>query len=165
MSELPKRKNIRYKGYDYSNPGAYFITICTRDMEHIFGVVVDGIMLLNPKGKAAEQELNNMTNHYGDDVEIVNSVVMPNHIHLIICIYDKLISTKDAPENKHPKIGTIVGRYKTNVTKILGFSPWQDRFNDRCIRDMTEYNYKMVYIENNPRKWWERVSRGEEPEI
>jgi len=148
MAELPQRKIIRLRGYDYALAGAYFITICIEDKKHIFGKVIHEKMQLSPQGEVADNEIRKMSSYY-DDVEIVNHVVMPNHIHMLIVIYDNLFEKKE-----HPKIGTIVGRYKTNVTKILGFSYWQDRFNDRIVRTTRAFNNYIVYMDNNPKNWY-----------
>jgi len=159
MADFSERKSYRYKGYDYSKAGAYFITICTQDKEYKFGNVVDGTMYTNEIGKIVTQEIHRIPSYY-EDVEIANSVVMPNHIHMIIVIYDDIYSQKE-----HPKIGAIVGRYKAIVTKILGDSPWQDRFHDRIIRSKREFDYKVGYIEDNPKKWSENITFGIDPEI
>jgi len=79
------RRSIRLKGYDYRQPGAYFVTICTQDRACLFGEVVDGEMRLNDAGRMVERwwrELNRKFPHIRTDV----FVVMPNHIHGIIVI-------------------------------------------------------------------------------
>ena len=51
---MEKRKNLRLKGYDYSQSGGYFVTICTQDRECLFGKVIDEKMEINEAGKAIE---------------------------------------------------------------------------------------------------------------
>ncbi len=83
--EIHHRRSIRLKGYDYSQAGAYFITICTHDRECIFGEIRDGQMHLNEIGKIVEAEWLK-TAEIRDNVEMDAFVVMPNHVHGIIII-------------------------------------------------------------------------------
>ncbi len=79
------RRSIRMKGYDYSQPGAYFVTICTHGKQSLFGKIVDGEMKLNDFGKVVEFTWNDLVNHV-DGIELGPFVIMPNHIHAIIHI-------------------------------------------------------------------------------
>lgn len=79
------RRSIRLKGYDYAQPGAYFVTIVTYQRECLFGEIVDGEMRLNEYGKIVQKWWNEIPNHF-PNVEIVVFVIMPNHIHGIILI-------------------------------------------------------------------------------
>ena len=98
MVELPKGKNNRLPGYDYSMNGAYFVTICAKDRHEIFGEVVVGARLASPVshenlvhinltkcGVIAEQEIRKISDHYSC-VNIDCYVIMPNHIHAIVII-------------------------------------------------------------------------------
>ncbi len=91
-SKLPKRKNIRLKGYDYSNEGCYFITICTENRKNLLSSVVGGDdlgapkeIILKPYGKIAEKYILSMEQAY-DAISVENYIIMPNHIHLLILI-------------------------------------------------------------------------------
>ena len=79
------RRSIRMKGYDYSQPGAYFITICTYQNHSLFGKIVDGEMQLNDLGRVTQFTWNDLVNHV-DNIELGPFVIMPNHIHAIIHI-------------------------------------------------------------------------------
>ncbi len=83
------RRSIRLKGYDYTQPGAYFITLCTQNREHLFGTVIEGEMRLNAWGKIAREEWFTTARLRPyvrlDEREFV---VMPNHVHGIIWIVD-----------------------------------------------------------------------------
>jgi REP element-mobilizing transposase RayT len=79
------RRSIRLKGYDYAQPGAYFVTIVTYQRECLFGEIVDGEMQLNEYGKIVQKWWNEIPNHF-PNVEIVVFVIMPNHVHGIILI-------------------------------------------------------------------------------
>ena len=79
------RRSIRLKGYDYTRPGAYFITVCTKDRASLFGQVVDDEMRLNELGKIVCNTWNDLPNHVSH-IELDAFVVMPNHVHGIIVI-------------------------------------------------------------------------------
>jgi REP element-mobilizing transposase RayT len=78
----------RLKNYDYSSPGAYFVTLCTKRKGNIFGEVVDGIVNLNEYGLIARKFWLEIPEHY-NNVEIDAFVVMPDHVHGIIVILEK----------------------------------------------------------------------------
>ncbi len=80
-------ESARLPHWDYANPGMYFITICTKNFQHWFGDVVDGNMILNEMGGAANSYWEEIPDHF-DNVELDEYVVMPNHVHGIICITD-----------------------------------------------------------------------------
>lgn len=87
ISDLHHRRSIRLKEYDYSQPGAYFITICTHQREHRFGEVVNGVMQLNEFGQIAQEEWMKTALIRGE-IELGEFVIMPNHFHGIIWIVD-----------------------------------------------------------------------------
>jgi len=81
---MKQRKNsLRLSNYDYSLPGAYFITICTQNRLHLFGHISNGEMVLNDYGKVVKDVWKNLPNHY-QNMECGQFVVMPNHIHGIM---------------------------------------------------------------------------------
>ena len=82
------RRSIRLPGYEYSRPGAYFITVCTRGRQCILGDVVDGEMSLNKAGRAVRAAWRDLPNHY-PHIELDAFVVMPNHVHAIIVLVDE----------------------------------------------------------------------------
>ena len=77
------RRSIRLKGYDYSKAGLYFITICVKDRECLFGEIVDGKMVSNDAGKIAEECWLEIPKHFPDSV-FHEHIVMPNHVHGIV---------------------------------------------------------------------------------
>ena len=87
--QIHHRRSIRLQGYDYSQNGAYFITLCTHNRECLFGQIQNGQMILNEYGKMVEQCWNNLSNHY-DNIELDAYVIMPNHFHGIILITDNV---------------------------------------------------------------------------
>jgi REP element-mobilizing transposase RayT len=102
------RRSIRLKGYDYTSPGAYFVTICVRGGECLLGEVVDGKMQLNEWGRVVGYYWGRMPRHF-PHVELDAWVVMPNHVHGIIVITDRptgrgeaSLTTRSLPESAPP---------------------------------------------------------------
>lgn len=84
---FPNRQSIRLKEYDYSQPGIFFVTICTQNRDCLFGKIVDGEIRLNNIGKLVYMWWNNISQKY-QNVELDNHAIMPNHLHGIIIIND-----------------------------------------------------------------------------
>ena len=84
---IHKRRSIRLKGYDYSLAGAYFITICVKDRQCLFGEIIDGEMILNELGQIAYNEWLK-TLQIRPNVSLDVFEIMPNHMHGIILIND-----------------------------------------------------------------------------
>ena len=152
MKELPVRKNIRLKGYDYSRAGAYFVTICVQDGHEMLGNVVGAtapgrpFVTLTPLGICVNETIQ-IANKNG--VKIDKYVIMPNHIHMIVCLHGS------AGDRGRSPLQHVVRNIKSYVTKWAGFSPWQKSFHDRMIRDEAEYQRISQYIDENPARWKE----------
>lgn len=154
MIELPRRKQIRLKEFDYSQNGYYFVTVCTKSRQPLFwsDVGADSIRpCLSEYGKIADTAINAIPQHYSNII-IDEYVIMPDHIHLIIKILNdendgRIIS---APTRS---IMTIIGQMKRWVSKNVGFSIWQKSYYEHIIRDENDYNEKAQYIINNPMKY------------
>lgn len=122
------RKSMRLQGYDYSQEGIYFVTLCVKNRECLFGEIKDGEMILNDFGKIAAEEWIN-TEKIRDNIRIHEYVVMPNHIHGIIEIVYKKKNESDIKEKeeegnnnfKSPSqtIGAIVRGYKIATIKKI----------------------------------------------
>jgi len=80
---LPRRKSIRLKGYDYSQAGLYFITICCQNRAHLFGHIENGEMILNDAGKMVGKWYFELENKF-PDIRCHEMITMPNHFHCII---------------------------------------------------------------------------------
>jgi len=155
--ELPKRKTIRLKEYDYSLPGAYFITICVKNKKPILSDVFVGASNARPKeirlskyGKIVDKTIKNIPFYY-PAISIDNYVIMPNHIHLLIQIRSDNIGRPLVA----PTIERVIQQMKGIITKQIGFSIWQKSFNDHIIRGNFDYKEIWEYIENNALKWRE----------
>ncbi len=81
------RRSIRLRGYDYTQPGAYFITIVTYGRLHLFGEIIGGVMQMNPCGQIISDFWSAIPTHF-PNVQLDEFIVMPNHIHGIIMITD-----------------------------------------------------------------------------
>ena len=88
MTSLPsshQRHSIRLKGYDYTQPGAYFVTILTYQRQNIFGEIIAGVMRMSPYGERIRRAWDDLHRHY-HHVSLDEFVIMPNHVHGIIII-------------------------------------------------------------------------------
>lgn len=110
------RRSIRLKGYDYSAPGFYFITICTYQMQHLFGSVKGGTVLLNHLGEIVTNEWHK-TALIRDNVKLHEFIVMPNHIHGIIEIRN--VDIESNSNNEASKISPDSGRDSLNPGQKL----------------------------------------------
>lgn len=155
--DLPKRKNIRLHNYNYSYNGAYFITICTKNKENLLwkNVGANCVRLLDQLplskiGIVIENEIYKLNTVY-ENIKVDKYQIMPNHIHLIIFIYED----SNGRTQFAPTISRIIKQFKGSITKQIGFSIWQKSFYDRIIRNEKEYQEVWNYIHNNPLKYLE----------
>ena len=154
--EHKTRKPTRLKEYNYSSDGTYFITICSKDRKPIFSRVVgDGVLdipkiILSEYGAVIDSQINLIDNHY-EYLNIDNYVVMPNHIHILISVYNNGMSRTLSPTNDI--IPTYVSTLKRFVNKEVGENIFQRSYNDHIIRNERDYLEHYTYIENNPIKW------------
>ncbi|MBC7263399.1 MAG: transposase [Chloroflexi bacterium] len=162
------RRSIRLKGYDYTQPGAYFITLVAHQHEMLFGEVVDGEMILSEYGRivAEEWERTALVRPY---VQLDEFVVMPNHIHGIVWIVDDAVGAtrRVAPTaNGYPtglvskSLGAIVAQFKSIVTKRIaktrgapGTPVWQRNYWEHIIRNEAALDRIREYILTNPLRW------------
>ena len=154
--EYQQRKPNRLKNYDYSAPGAYFVTICTKDRANVFWTNVGASIarpqdvVLSAYGKVVEEAIGNIPLYY-PAVTVEKYVIMPNHIHLLLCITLDV----DGRPMAAPTISTVIQQTKGYVTKRIGCSMWQKLFHDHVIRNEREYQKIWNYIDGNPLKWTE----------
>lgn len=153
---MRQRKKIRLEGYDYSQPGYYFVTICTQNRAHILGSIVVGAdVLIGPRVALSE------IGHAVRDViltmpSVDQYVIMPNHLHLIFHLPESANGPMrtSAPTTSVP---ALVRYLKRSVTISCGFSIWQISYHDHIIRDESEYLRICEYIETNPARWREDI--------
>jgi REP element-mobilizing transposase RayT len=100
--KLRQRKSIRLKNYDYSQNGCYFITICTKNRKMLFGEIMNETMFYTEYGKIAEKELL-ITLKKRPYLSIDNYVIMPNHIHILISLYQNDLKDTARRVRKYPR--------------------------------------------------------------
>lgn len=152
--DLPKRKPNRLREYDYSTPGAYFITFCTKDRKNLFWENV-GASIARPQdvqlssyGTVVDYAIRQIPVHY-PAISVDHYVIMPNHIHLLL-----QIKTHDNGRAMlAPTISRVIQQMKGSITKQIGFSVWQKLYHDHVIRGEQDYRKIWEYIENNPMQW------------
>ncbi len=155
---LPKRKQIRLPAYDYSTPGAYFVTVCTADRRCILSTIsvgaaisrppTDELVQLTTYGKIVELAISNIPECY-PQISVDNYVIMPNHVHLLLQINTdesgRLIAA--------PTLSTVIGQMKRWASKRAGEGLWQKSFHEHVIRNDEDYSAIWEYIDTNPVKW------------
>jgi len=150
---FPKRKENRLQGYDYSQNGAYFITICIKGRQSLLWEVV-GARIARPSlskiGQIVEKAICQISSHY-PHIQVGKYVVMPNHVHLLL----QINKGNSGRAMRAPTISKIVNQMKGYVTKKVGYSIWQKLFHDRIIRNEAEYLKIWQYIDENPARWAE----------
>ncbi|MCP5104532.1 MAG: transposase [bacterium] len=172
-----RRRSLRLQNYDYSKPGAYFVTICVQDRECLLGEIENGEMKLSEVGKVVNAFWPKVRDHFSN-VELGQMVVMPNHIHAIIFITRRGgvsppestelgvagEGAKTAPLHRDsrlfPTLGKIIAYFKYETTKKInqlrdnpGVKFWQRNYYEHIIRDRSELNKYRRYIQNNPANW------------
>jgi len=176
-----RRRSIRLKGYDYSQAGAYFVTICTQNRLHLFGEITNDEMVLNDAGMMVVKWWNELENKY-PDIELDEFAVMPNHFHGIIQIFDTNTVGADLrvcpflcihPHYQDRHVGRRAGLplhrmmqwFKTMSTneyicnvKNNYWTPfikklWQRNYYDHIVRNENELNRIREYIIINPMQW------------
>ena len=153
MKELPKRKNIRLKGYDYSSEGCYSITICTENRKNLLSTIVGGDdpgapkeIILKPYGRIVEKYILSIEEAY-ESVKVVNFIIMPNHIHLLL-----LIDTYGLPRSSAPTIPNVITALKKFTNRDSKRNLWQRGYIDHIIRNQIDFEHHWNYIEYNALK-------------
>ncbi len=181
--ELPKRKPTRLKNFDYNSSGAYFLTICTENRQQILSRIVGGDVLDAPSGdvldapfgdvldapsgdvldapfgvellsygEIANKYINQLNKVY-DNIKVDRYVIMPNHIHIILFVFDDGASRTSPPTRQHSAVSRFVSTFKRFCNKECGKNIWQRHFHDHIIRDRHDYEEHLKYIHENPLRW------------
>ena len=168
---LPKRKNIRWDKQDYSHPGEYMITVCTKDMKQILsritvnpqtvgtGVLDRPYIQLTHYGQIADKYINQLNDFYSN-INVIKYVIMPNHIHLLLQIPDGTTRTSsptgfqtDVRPVEHSVIADFVSTFKRFVHRDIGEKIFKRSYHDHVIRDENDFLGAVNYMENNPNRW------------
>ena len=160
------RRSIRLPGYDYSQNGAYFITICIQDKESLFGEIADGEMKLNEFGNIVHDIWKSLPKRFSVMLDAFQ--IMPNHIHMIIQTVGAplvVAHSSRAGIKPAPTVGDIIGAYKSLTTHkyIMGVKNdgwksfekrlWQRNYYEHIIRDDGDLQRIREYIKSNPNNW------------
>lgn len=171
--DIHSRRSIRLKGYDYTQPGAYFVTICSYQRDEIFGEIINGEMKLSALGEIIHEEWLRSAK-IRREIQLFDDefVIMPNHIHGIVRIIETVGADGVRPNygrahamrpNVFPRraprsLGSFVAGFKASVTSrakrelnITGI--WQRNYYEHIIRDDTEFKNIWNYIDTNPLHW------------
>lgn len=175
------RHSVRLRGYDYTQPGAYFVTLCTHQRECMFGDITEGVMRLNVLGRVVQTCWQALPQHF-HAVELDAFAIMPNHVHAVICIVDRPTSCRgkaspigsgvsknsigDAlplPRDRGSNPGSLAAmvqnlkavssRQINRLRGTPGATVWQRNYYEHIIRTARELNVVREYIANNPLKW------------
>jgi putative transposase len=169
------RRSIRIKDYDYSQHGAYFLTICTYRRQCLLGDIVEDTMRLNPIGKVAADRWTAIPEHF-PSCELDEYVLMPNHIHGILLIVDDArrdgedeikgaaccAPTAGAVERavRPGSLAVVIRSFKAAATRSIntledwhGGPLWQRNYYEHVIRGDRELHEIRRYIAENSLKW------------
>ena len=154
--KYPTRKRVRLEEYDYSSYGMYFITICTKNKEKLFGEIFGGTETETPKMRLSEtgQIVSRQipTINRVKHVKVIKFVVMPNHIHMILSVENNEEKTTSPQSAMIPQ---TVGGFKRLCSKVIGRDIFQRSYHEHIIRDQRHFDTIWKYIEDNPRRWKE----------
>lgn len=174
MTDFPNRRSTRLQEYDYSSPGAYFVTLSVQDNLAMFGGITDDRMILNAAGTMIEREWLNLPSKYSF-LELDEYVLMPNYFHGILCL---LLLETSATDKKEPgehkvrpygtesgSIGRIIQAFKSRTTILYGrgvkedgWTPfnhklWQRGYYEHVFRNQHDLEDTREYINLNPRRY------------
>ena len=155
------RRSIRLKEYDYSQAGAYYVTINLQNRECLFGEIVDSEMILNEAGIMIIEQWKALLERF-PNIELDIYQIMPNHFHGIIVIVG---ATLVVAQESNPTLGNIIGAFKSITTHkyIKGVDNknwaqfykrlWQRNYYEHVVRDEKDLNRIRDYIQSNPANW------------
>ena len=163
------RRSIRLNTYDYTQPGAYFITLCAQNRACVFGQITEGAIHTSSIGQSAQTQWQALPDRF-PNIQLDTFVIMPNHIHGILHITDVGAPLAGAqpprPNTGRPQgspLHAVVGAYKSLVFKhalaaakqnqqTLG-PLWQRNYWEHVVRNEAELHAIREYIQNNPKQW------------
>lgn len=162
MPEHYRRNSLRYPGYDYSQAGAYFLTINTHLNQHLFGSVTEGQLDLSVPGQAVHDAWTSLDGRFPGSM-LDAFIVMPNHVHGIVM----LGADPNTPIGRYTA-GDMVNSFKNTVlaawrkgVREAGWPRysghlWHRDYYERIIRNDSELDALREYILANPDRWAEK---------
>ena len=162
--DIHHRRSIRLQGYDYSQAGLYFITICTQKRLCLLGGIEKGIMQINDAGIMIAYQWQELKYRF-ENIKLHELIVMPNHFHGIIeFVRVPLVGTQGQPQGIAPTLGDVVGAFKSlstndyirnvkqNNWQRFDKKLWQRNYYEHIIRDEISYYQISEYIQTNALK-------------
>jgi putative transposase len=141
-SQPPRRKRQRLPHHDYAEPGAYFITVCTREHACLFGEIIDATVISTEFGRIVEQTWRELPDIV-PTIHLDAFVLMPNHVHGIIFVRER--TRRGLPE--------VLRIFKSWTSRRAGTSIWQRGYYEHVIRNDADLERIRAYIEVNPTMW------------
>jgi REP element-mobilizing transposase RayT len=159
--EKHHRRSIRLKDYDYSQSGAYFVTIVTQNRACLLGDIEGAEIRLKSAGRIVQDVWSDLPMHY-PYAQLDAFVVMPNYVHGIIMLTDDMTvgaGFKPAPITRHG-LPEIIRAFKTFSARRInelrhtpGISIWQRNYHEHVIRDEQSLSRLRQYVLDNPAQW------------
>ena len=152
---------LRLRGHDYSQPGTFFVTICTQDRACLLGAVEEGRAILSPPGTVVESWWYSIPRRF-PDVAVDAVVVMPNHVHGVVMIGGAPDTGRDPGT---PSLSAVIQWFKGVSTndymlgvREFGWPPfnrrlWQKGFHEHIVRTEADLSEIRAYIDGNPAMW------------
>ncbi|WP_330204481.1 transposase [Cyanobacterium sp. DS4] len=178
--DIHKRQSIRLKGYDYSQSGFYFITICCYERQCLFGEIINHQIILNNFGELVKEEWLKSA-EIRREIELDEFVIMPNHFHGIVIIDQQINKNIENHQNvgangrsplqtiqssqqrismKPKSLSSLISSFKSATTKrinIIRNTPknpvWQRNYYEHIIRNDQSLEKIREYIQNNSLSW------------
>ncbi len=157
--QIHHRRSIRLQGYDYTQPGKYFVTICVSKREHLLGHIENGEMHLNLYGKVVQTNWDYLPKIY-THVELDAFVIMPNHIHCIIVLKEETTEAVGVSKRRRQGLPEVIRGLKTfsatrinQLRNVKGISVWQRGYYEHIIRNEDALDKIRQYIVHNPVMW------------
>ena len=170
-AKLPTRRSLRLRGFDYAQPGAYFVTVVVQNRWPLFGEVIGEEMRLNGAGRMIQRIWESLPSRF-PPLDIDEFIVMPNHVHGIV-VMDPAIraeqvdsqSSAGAPREDVVTLSNVLSTFKSLTTvdyargvKAKKWRPfrrrlWQRSYYDHVVRNEESLTLIREYIAGNPTMW------------
>jgi len=153
----PRRKGWRLPGFDYSTPGAYFVTLVLQDRVCRLARILAGKSCLTPAGQLIATEWSGLPGRF-PGLALDEHVVMPDHVHGLLIV-------RPGADSERPNISDVIDAFKSKTTVDYGVQVrksgwpqyrkrlWQRGFHDEIIRDARHFENVRRYIRENPKRW------------
>ncbi len=166
---LPQRKRLRLEQYDYSSPGAYFVTFCTHEKRCFLSEITVGAIHESPAvrlteaGRCVQHLIEELPTCY-PDLLVDHYAIMPNHVHLLLqirasrAIRESSLQPDPKAADKRALLGKVIGYLKMSSSRQIhamypNITVWQRAYHDHVIRNEKDYREIWSYIDTNPARW------------